>query len=58
MIYLRLLYANFKKKFEGGVLTRDLMMGATKATYEQLWKSKMEELKNNDLGAWIEIILE
>jgi len=51
MIYSRHLYANFKKKFGGGVLTRDLMMGATKATYYQLRKSKMEELKNVDLGA-------
>jgi hypothetical protein len=30
---LRYLYANFKKKFGGGSLIRDLMMGAAKATY-------------------------
>ncbi|WJX14327.1 hypothetical protein P8452_04607 [Trifolium repens] len=30
---LRHLYANFKKKFGGGTLIRDLMMGAAKATY-------------------------
>jgi hypothetical protein len=30
---LRHLYANFKKKFGGGSLIRDLMMGAAKATY-------------------------
>ena len=29
------LYANFKKKFGGGTLIRDLMMGAAKATYFQ-----------------------
>lgn len=32
---LRHLYANFKKKFGGGTLIRDLMMGAAKATYRQ-----------------------
>jgi hypothetical protein len=30
---LRHLYANFKKKFGGGALIRDLMMGAAKTTY-------------------------
>jgi len=30
---LRHLYSNFKKKFGGGVVIRDLMMGAAKATY-------------------------
>jgi hypothetical protein len=34
---LRHLYANFKKKFGGGTLIRDLMMGAAKATYIQAW---------------------
>jgi len=29
------------------------MMGAGKATYYQLWKSKMDELKKIDLGAWV-----
>ncbi|WVZ11944.1 hypothetical protein V8G54_016474 [Vigna mungo] len=37
---LRHLYNNFKKRFGGGVLIRDLMMGATKATYEKEWEKK------------------
>jgi hypothetical protein len=49
---LRHLYANFKKKFGGGTLIRDLMMGAAKATYFQAWKAKMDELKKIDAGAW------
>jgi hypothetical protein len=49
---LRHLYANFKKKFGGGTLIRDLMMGAAKATYFQAWKAKMDELKKVDVGAW------
>jgi len=32
---LRHLYANFKKKFGGGTLIRDLMMAAANATYFQ-----------------------
>ncbi|GAU45522.1 hypothetical protein TSUD_186790 [Trifolium subterraneum] len=38
---LRHLYANFKKRFGGGTLIRDLMMGAAKATYYQAWEAKM-----------------
>jgi len=30
---LRNLYSNFKKKFSGGVVIKDLMMGAAKATF-------------------------
>ncbi|XP_058765869.1 uncharacterized protein LOC131639388 [Vicia villosa] len=45
---LRHLYANFKKKFGGGTLIRDLMMGATKATYYHAWEEKMAELKKVD----------
>ena len=30
---LRHLYANFKKRFGGGALIRDLMMGAAKSIY-------------------------
>ncbi|XP_058769641.1 uncharacterized protein LOC131643444 [Vicia villosa] len=45
---LRHLYANFKKKFGGGTLIRDLMMGAAKATYYQAWEEKMAELKKVD----------
>lgn len=42
---LRHLYANFKKKFGGGVVIRNLMMAAAKATYHQLWTEKMMELQ-------------
>ncbi|XP_039683818.1 uncharacterized protein [Medicago truncatula] len=49
---LRHLYANFKKKFGGGSLIRDLMMGAAKATYFQAWDAKMNELKKVDHAAW------
>jgi hypothetical protein len=49
---LRHLYANFKKKFGGGTLIRDLMMGAAKATYYQAWEAKMSELKAHDKKAW------
>ncbi|XP_058734066.1 uncharacterized protein LOC131605767 [Vicia villosa] len=51
-ICLRHLYANFKKKFGGGALIRDLMMGAAKATYQQAWTLKMNELKAIDPKAW------
>jgi len=37
---LRHLYSNFKKKFGGGVVIRDLMMGAAKATYYAAWEKK------------------
>ena len=36
----RHLYNNFKKKFGGGIMLKDLMMGVVKATYEHLWKQK------------------
>ncbi|XP_058749599.1 uncharacterized protein LOC131622543 [Vicia villosa] len=49
---LRHLYANFKKKFGGGALIRDIMMGAAKATYQQGWQQKMNELKGVDPKAW------
>ncbi|WJX85475.1 hypothetical protein P8452_67922 [Trifolium repens] len=49
---LRHLYANFKKRFGGGVKIRDLMMGAAKATYYQAWEEKMQELKKIDQKAW------
>lgn len=51
-VCLRHLYANFKKKFGGGTLIRDLMMGAAKATYYQGWKAKMDEIKKVYNGAW------
>ncbi|WVY90142.1 hypothetical protein V8G54_035656 [Vigna mungo] len=52
---LRHLYNNFKKRFGGGVLIRDLMMGAAKATYEKEWEKKMGELKaiNTDAYNWL-----
>jgi len=34
---LRHLYNNFKKKFGGGVVIRDLMMGVAKATFYAGW---------------------
>lgn len=49
---LRHLYANFKKKFGRGVLIRDLMMAAAKATYSALWQQKMNELKELNVKAW------
>ncbi|XP_058725696.1 uncharacterized protein LOC131596990 [Vicia villosa] len=49
---LRHLYANFKKKFGGGALIRDLMMGAAKATYHQAFLQKMTALKAVDPQAW------
>ncbi|XP_058781430.1 uncharacterized protein LOC131655613 [Vicia villosa] len=51
-VCLRHLYANFRKKFGGGALIRDLMMEAAKATYYQGWLQKMNELKLIDLDAW------
>ncbi|XP_058783754.1 uncharacterized protein LOC131658483 [Vicia villosa] len=51
-VCLRHLYANFKKKFGGGTLIRDLMMGAAKATYYKAWEKKMSELKQLDQKAW------
>jgi hypothetical protein len=49
---LRHLYANLKKKIGGGTAIRDLMMGAAKATYQQAWEKKMNELKALDQKAW------
>ncbi|XP_045790010.1 uncharacterized protein LOC123884755 isoform X2 [Trifolium pratense] len=49
---LRSLYDNFKKRFKGGEVIRDLIMGAAKATYQQEWEKKMNELKSLDKKAW------
>ncbi|XP_058766938.1 uncharacterized protein LOC131640561 [Vicia villosa] len=49
---LRHLYANFKKKFGGGALIRDIMIGVAKSTYQQGWLQKMNELKGVDPKAW------
>ncbi|XP_014521871.1 uncharacterized protein LOC106778429 [Vigna radiata var. radiata] len=37
-LFLRHLYHNYKKKFGGGLLIRDLMMGTAKATYYKEWE--------------------
>ncbi|XP_057451399.1 uncharacterized protein LOC130743252 [Lotus japonicus] len=49
---VRHLYANMKTKFGGGVLLRDLMMGAAKATYEAAWKEKMLLIKDANDSAY------
>lgn len=46
------MYANFKKKFGGGVIIRNLMMAAAKATYRQLWDEKMMELRSANEAAY------
>ncbi|XP_057425855.1 uncharacterized protein LOC130719239 [Lotus japonicus] len=46
------LYANFKKRFGGGVVIRNLMMAAGKATYRQQWEEKMLELREQNNAAW------
>ncbi|KAK7259984.1 hypothetical protein RIF29_25648 [Crotalaria pallida] len=48
---LRHLYNNVKKRFGGGTEIRNLMMGAAKATYEQAWRDKMDELRQVSEGA-------
>ncbi|XP_058781151.1 uncharacterized protein LOC131655272 [Vicia villosa] len=55
---LRHLYANFKKKFGGGTLYRDLMMAAAKATYFEAHEAKMLMIKEAKLEAyeWLETI--
>src|ERR1044072_4958043 len=48
---VRHLYANFKRRFGGGVIIRDLMMAAAKATVHLVFIEKMEELKKvNELA--------
>ncbi|XP_058752080.1 uncharacterized protein LOC131625205 [Vicia villosa] len=55
---LRHLYANFKKKFGGGTLFRDLMMAAAKATYYEAHEAKMLMIKeaNVDAYEWLQAI--
>ncbi|XP_058746137.1 uncharacterized protein LOC131619011 [Vicia villosa] len=55
---LRHLYANFKKRFGGGTLFRDLMMAAAKATYFEAHEAKMLMIKEAKLEAyeWLEAI--
>jgi hypothetical protein len=52
---LRHLYNNFKKKFGGGTLIRDLMMGTTKATYVESFNEKMRQLDevNHQAYEWL-----
>ncbi|KAI5386016.1 hypothetical protein KIW84_072549 [Lathyrus oleraceus] len=52
-LYLRHLYANFKKKFSGWTQTRDLMMAAAKDTYIQSLDAKMKELKELNVKAFV-----
>ena len=44
-----------RKKIGGGVMLKDLIMGAAKASYEQLWKHKMQQIKdiNEDAYHWL-----
>ncbi|XP_058744588.1 uncharacterized protein LOC131617289 [Vicia villosa] len=55
---LRHLYANFKKKFGGGTLYRDLIMAAAKATYFEDHEAKMNQIKeaNPDAYEWMNAI--
>ncbi|XP_058739575.1 uncharacterized protein LOC131611665 [Vicia villosa] len=49
---LRHLYANFKKKYGGGTLYRDLIMAAAKATYFEAHEEKMNQIKEVSLDAY------
>lgn len=49
---VRHLYANLKNKFGGGVLLRNLMMAAAKATYEGAWREKMDLIKQHNAIAY------
>ncbi|XP_058726822.1 uncharacterized protein LOC131598214 [Vicia villosa] len=55
---VRHLYANFKKKFGGGTLFRDLMLAAAKATYVEAHQQFMLNIKedSNDAFEWLEAI--
>lgn len=57
--FLRNLYANFKNKFGGGTLFRDLMMVATKEAYFEAHEEKMQKIMEVCLDAyqWLEAIL-
>lgn len=54
-IYVKHLQQNFKKKFGGGTMMKDLMMGASKATYEVAWVEKMKQIKavNQEAYQWL-----
>src|SRR4051812_11549522 len=55
---VRHLYANFKKKFGGGTLFRDLMLAAAKATYVEAHQQFMLKIRevSNDAFEWLEAI--
>lgn len=55
---LRHLYSNFKKKFEGGTLFKDLMMVATKTTHYEAREAKMMQIKEVSLDAfeWLKVV--
>jgi len=55
---LRHLYSNYKKRFGGGIVIRNLMMAAAKAIYYQGWEASMEELKkvNEEAAEWLHAI--
>ncbi|KAK7361174.1 hypothetical protein VNO77_03220 [Canavalia gladiata] len=55
---LRHLYNNFKKKFGGGTMIRDLMMEAAKCTYIEAWEDKINEIKkiNSKAYDWLRVI--
>nr|KYP71449.1 hypothetical protein KK1_010708 [Cajanus cajan] len=57
---LRHLYCNFKKKFGGGTLIRDIMMAAAKARYVEAWDEKMDELKkvNEKAYEWLNMVVD
>ncbi|KAL5148693.1 hypothetical protein HKD37_13G035689 [Glycine soja] len=50
---LRHLYQNFKNFFGEGTLLKDLVMGASKATYEEAWEDKMTQIKEVSEEAYI-----
>lgn len=52
MFCLRHLYANFKKKFEGGTLFRDIIMVAAKETFYGTHENKMNKIKEMSLDAF------
>ena len=55
---VRHLYANFKRKFSGGTLMRNLMMGASKARYYEACEEYMLKIKDADEKAyyWLTIV--
>lgn len=52
---LDIFIATLRKRFGGGLMMMDLMMAATKVTYEAAWEEKTLQLKqlNNDAYNWL-----